>query len=71
MQRGQRAVGGVRVAPGDWIVGDRDGLVIVPGGEVDEVLAEAEAKVLTENEIRDAVRAGTLPIDAYERYGTF
>jgi len=64
-------VGGVRVAPGDWIVGDRDGLVIVPGGEVEEVLAEAEAKVLTENEIRDAVRAGTLPIDAYERYGTF
>ena len=26
-------VGGVRVAPGDWIVGDRDGLVIVPGDE--------------------------------------
>jgi regulator of RNase E activity RraA len=64
-------VGGVRVAPGDWIVGDRDGLVIVPGGQVDSALAEAETKVSTENEIRDAVRAGTLPIDAYERYGTF
>lgn len=64
-------VGGVRVAPGDWIVGDRDGLVIVPAGEVREVLAEAEAKVSTENEIRDAVRAGTLPLDAYARYGTF
>jgi 4-hydroxy-4-methyl-2-oxoglutarate aldolase len=64
-------VGGVRVAPGDWIVGDRDGLVIVPGGEVEHVLAEAEAKVSTENEIRDAVRGGQLPLDAYERYGTF
>ena len=64
-------VGGVRVAPGDWIVGDRDGLVIVPGGQVHEVLAEAEAKVSTENEIRDAVRAGALPLEAYERYGTF
>jgi 4-hydroxy-4-methyl-2-oxoglutarate aldolase len=64
-------VGGVRVAPGDWIVGDRDGLVIVPGGEAREVLSEAEAKVATENEIRDAVRAGTLPLAAYERYGTF
>jgi 4-hydroxy-4-methyl-2-oxoglutarate aldolase len=64
-------VGGVRVAPGDWIVGDRDGLVIVPGGEVREVLAEAEDKIATENEIRDAVRDGTLPLDAYERYGTF
>jgi 4-hydroxy-4-methyl-2-oxoglutarate aldolase len=64
-------VGGVRVAPGDWIVGDRDGLVIVPGGEVREILAKAEDKIATENEIRDAVRGGTLPLDAYQRYGTF
>jgi 4-hydroxy-4-methyl-2-oxoglutarate aldolase len=64
-------VGGVRVAPGDWIVGDCDGLVIVPGEMVDEILGEAEAKVATENEIRESVRRGTLPLDAYERYGTF
>jgi regulator of RNase E activity RraA len=64
-------VGGVRVALGDWIVGDRDGLVIVPGERVEDVLAEAEDKVATENEIRDAVRGGTLPLEAYERYGTF
>lgn len=64
-------VGGVPVGAGDWIVGDRDGLVIVPGNEVEEILAEAEEKVSTENEIRDAVRHGTLPLDAYERFGTF
>jgi 4-hydroxy-4-methyl-2-oxoglutarate aldolase len=64
-------VGGVRVAPGDWMVGDRDGLVVVPALDVEEVLAEAEAKVFTENEIRESVRAGMLPAAAYERYGTF
>jgi 4-hydroxy-4-methyl-2-oxoglutarate aldolase len=64
-------VGGVQVSPSDWIVGDRDGLVIVPGDRVEEILGEAEQKVATENEIRDAVREGTLPIAAYERYGTF
>jgi 4-hydroxy-4-methyl-2-oxoglutarate aldolase len=64
-------VGGVRIARGDWIVGDRDGLVTVPGERVEEVLAEAEDKVATEDEIRDAVRGGTLPLEAYERYGTF
>src|SRR3954454_15003108 len=64
-------VGGVRVAPGDWIVGDRDGLVIVPGASVEDILGEAEEKVATESEIREAVRAGTLPLDAYERFGTF
>jgi regulator of RNase E activity RraA len=45
--------------------------VIVPGERVEDVLAEAEDKVATENEIRDAVRGGTLPLEAYERYGTF
>jgi len=64
-------VGGVRVGPGDWIAGDRDGLVVVPGDTVEDILAEAEAKVATENDIRDSVRAGALPLDAYEQYGTF
>jgi 4-hydroxy-4-methyl-2-oxoglutarate aldolase len=64
-------VGGVRVAPGDWIVGDRDGLVVVPGERVDEILREAEEKVATESEIRETVRDGALPLEAYERYGTF
>jgi 4-hydroxy-4-methyl-2-oxoglutarate aldolase len=64
-------IGGVRIAPGDWIVGDVDGIVAVPAERVQEILAEAEVKVATENEIRDAVRAGTLPLDAYERFGTF
>ena len=64
-------VGGVRVSPGDWIVGDRDGVVVVPAELVEEILSEAEAKVATEDEIRDAVRSGTLPLAAYERFGTF
>jgi 4-hydroxy-4-methyl-2-oxoglutarate aldolase len=64
-------VGGVRVAPGDWIVGDRDGVVVVPGERVEDVLGEAEEKVATENQIRESVRTGTLPLDAYERHGTF
>ena len=64
-------IGGVRVVRGDWIVGDRDGVVVVPGEHVEEVLAAAEAKVATESQIRDSVRQGMLPLDAYERYGTF
>jgi regulator of RNase E activity RraA len=59
------------VAPGDWIVGDRDGLVVLPSHLVEQVLAEAEEKVATESEIRDSVRQGMLPLAAYERYGTF
>jgi regulator of RNase E activity RraA len=64
-------VGGVRVSPGDWIAGDRDGLVIIPGDRVEEILSEAEEKVATESEIRSSVREGMLPLEAYDRYGTF
>jgi 4-hydroxy-4-methyl-2-oxoglutarate aldolase len=64
-------VGGVQVRLGDYVVADHDGIVVVPRDAVDEVLAEAEAKVATESEIRDAVRAGMLPLEAYERFGTF
>jgi len=64
-------IGSVLVRPGDWVVGDDDGVVVVPHEIAEAVLAEAEEKVATENEIRQAVREGMLPLDAYERYGTF
>ena len=63
--------GGVVVEPGDWIVGDDDGVIAVPAALADGVLAEAEAKAATESEIRVAVQDGMLPLEAYERYGTF
>jgi 4-hydroxy-4-methyl-2-oxoglutarate aldolase len=64
-------VGDVRVASGDYVVADADGIVVVPHGVLLDVLHEAEEKAATESEIRNAVRAGTLPLAAYERFGTF
>ena len=64
-------VGQVRVEPGDWVVGDEDGVVVVPSAIVESVLSEAEEKAATESEIRAAVRDGMSPLEAYERYGTF
>jgi 4-hydroxy-4-methyl-2-oxoglutarate aldolase len=65
------SVGQVLVEPGDWVVGDDDGVVVVPHAIADSVLAEAEEKAATENEIRAAVRDGMPPLEAYERFGTF
>jgi regulator of RNase E activity RraA len=64
-------IGRVRVEPGDWVVGDEDGVVVVPQAVASDVLAAAERKAETESAIRDAVRGGMLPLEAYERFGTF
>jgi 4-hydroxy-4-methyl-2-oxoglutarate aldolase len=64
-------IGGVRISRGDWIVADRDGIVVIPADVAEDVISAAEEKAATENEIRDAVRSGATPLDAFERYGTF
>jgi 4-hydroxy-4-methyl-2-oxoglutarate aldolase len=64
-------IGRVAIEPGDWIVGDEDGVVVVPSAIAEDVLTEAEQKAETESEIRAAVRDGVSPLEAYERYGTF
>jgi len=64
-------VGGVEVRPGDVLVGDVDGVVCVPQDVAEDVLERAEAKAGTEDEIREAVREGTDPLDAYHEFGTF
>jgi 4-hydroxy-4-methyl-2-oxoglutarate aldolase len=64
-------IGRVQIVPGDWIVGDDDGVVVVPQALAETVLTEAEAKAATESQIRVAVREGLSPLEAYERYGTF
>jgi 4-hydroxy-4-methyl-2-oxoglutarate aldolase len=64
-------IGRVPIEPGDWVVGDDDGVVVVPQAIAESVLAEAEQKAATESEIRVAVRDGVPPLEAYERFGTF
>jgi len=64
-------VGGVEVSPGDVVVGDIDGVAVVPEGIAGDVLREAEELAGTEDEIREAVREGVDPLAAYEEYGVF
>ena len=64
-------IGTVRVEPGDWVVGDEDGVVVVPAAGAEQVLTAAETKVGTENLVRDAVRDGVTPLEAFDRYGAF
>lgn len=56
----------VRVEPGDWLVGDADGVVSIPASRVAEVLAIAEEIEMAENAIMAAV-AGGKRLDAARR----
>lgn len=64
-------IGAVRVEPGDYLVADRDGIVVIPADLRDEVIGRAEELVATESEIREAIREGAAPLEAYDRYGVF
>ena len=51
-------IGGVAVNPGDIIVGDRDGVVIVPLAEAEAVLARLPAIKSAEHDLEAKVRGG-------------
>lgn len=51
-------VGGQEVRPNDIVVGDDDGVVIVPGDEAAAVLALADERVAKEEKVMERLRAG-------------
>lgn len=59
---------GVHINPGDLVVGDRDGVVIVPGAVEDEVLERAVQKVATENVVRQQIELGMSTTEALATY---
>jgi regulator of RNase E activity RraA len=60
--------GGVAVAPGDLVMGDADGIVIVPRAVEEEALRRAFAKVTGENTTRDELAAGAKLADVFAKY---
>jgi 4-hydroxy-4-methyl-2-oxoglutarate aldolase len=64
-------IGDVIVAPGDYLLGDRDGLVRVPRARIEDVLDQAETAIATENKVRTAILAGVDPQQAYLEHGKF
>ena len=55
-------VGDVEVDPGDWIVGDRDGVAVVPVASVADVITAGEARALKEAGLFEALRDGATTV---------
>jgi len=64
-------IGDVAIASGDYLVGDRDGLVRVPKLLAEDITTKAEAAMGTESRVRQAILDGVDPQEAYLKYGKF
>jgi len=62
-------IGGLQVRPGDLVVADDDGVVVVPAELAEETIRRALAKASKEHGLRDALEAGSTLRAAYDRFG--
>ncbi len=62
-------IGGARVAPGDLIFGDREGVLVIPRQAEEEILRRALEKSRTENRVGAAIREGMSACEAFSRFG--
>jgi len=64
-------IGDITIRSGDFLLGDRDGVVIIPRAAAAEAIARTEAVMATETEMRTALIGGMDPVEAYNRFGKF
>lgn len=62
-------IGDVIVTPGDIVVAEFDGIVIVPRGEAERVLLKSEEISAAESRVRSEMREGVSPLDSFKRHG--
>lgn len=59
----------VEVSPGDFILGDEDGVIVIPQAVVEKVLEETEALTRQEVRIREELQKGLTLAQALEQFG--
>ena len=64
-------IGDVNISPGDYVIADIDGVVIIPGAHIATIITSCEEVMNTENQVRTAIRSGVDPKEAYLKYGRF
>ncbi len=62
-------IGNVRIQPGDMVIGDIDGVVVVPRQVESKIFGEALEKARTEKTIKTDLEQGMLASEAFAKYG--
>ena len=64
-------IGGVSISTGDYLLADIDGVVVIPEGIAEEVVAKTEEIINTESALRRDILQGMDPQQAYRKYRLF
>lgn len=67
--RVQLEINGVKIRCGDVVLGDSDGVMVVPREATLEVLSKAIEKARAEKRVKRAIENGMLATDAFREYG--
>ena len=59
----------VVIHPGDVVIGEFDGILVVPKEQAERVLLRAEEIVASEEQVRREVAAGGTPMESFDRHG--
>lgn len=62
---GRIRLGDVLVSPGDLVVGDADGVVVVPRDDAEQAVQAGEARERKEADVMDQLRAGATTLDLF------
>ncbi|MCH7583658.1 MAG: hypothetical protein IH941_00685 [Acidobacteria bacterium] len=63
------AIGDVTIEPGDVVLAEFDGIVVIPVADAEPVLLKAEEITGAEARVREEMRTGKSPLDSLERHG--
>jgi 4-hydroxy-4-methyl-2-oxoglutarate aldolase len=64
-------IGGILIAPGDWILGDIDGVLIIPAAALDDVVEKALSVKDREDIVRAELKRGGSIRELFEIYKVF
>ena len=64
-------IGNLTIKSGDYVLGDIDGVVIIPQDIAENVISETEEYMNTESQLRKDILSGVDPKEAYLKYRVF
>ena len=64
-------IGGITISTGDYVVADRDGVVVIPKASASDVARQVSDVMSEENELRTMILGGMDPQSAYLKYRRF